>query len=262
MQTNSMDKKESIKQLIEDCTANLPAKIKYFTQFNQCVKIIDEDLAEVIAAAMNDTICGGTGGSGWDNEDGGEAKNTSHVQSKFCTCGKKVSFFAEVCPHCGSVKFKANKNQKNFNRTNRRDGRWGIDSKSHFKWLDQLNEYRLILCEPLTDDPKCCQFHIRYWTISKDSKHLNDYAKIQLNSHKSNLINLQPLKKDFYLSQPVKKFGGILTIDDHKTKFDFDYFDVHNQTPETIPAEFACEDSQTVLESKKFNKKRGEVGRN
>ena len=84
-----------VKQVIEGCTAGLPAQIKYYTQFNQCVKIIDDTLSEVISAAMNDTICGGTGGSGWDNEDGGESKNSSHVQSKFCTCGKKVSFLAE-----------------------------------------------------------------------------------------------------------------------------------------------------------------------
>ena len=38
---------------------------------------------------MNDTICGGTGGSGWDNEDGGEVKNSSHVQSKFAPVVRK-----------------------------------------------------------------------------------------------------------------------------------------------------------------------------
>ena len=59
-----------VKQVIEGCTAGLPAQIKYYTQFNQSVKIIDDTLSEVISAAINNTICGGTGGSGWDNEDG------------------------------------------------------------------------------------------------------------------------------------------------------------------------------------------------
>ena len=78
-----MNKKVLVKQLIEGCTSGLPYQIKFYTQYNQPVKIIDDTLAEVLSAAMNDTICGGTGGSGWDNEDGGEVKNTSHVQSKF-----------------------------------------------------------------------------------------------------------------------------------------------------------------------------------
>ena len=251
-----------VKQVIEGCTAGLPAQIKYYTQFNQCVKIIDDVLSEVICAAMNDTICGGTGGSGWDNEDGGEGKNSSHVQSKFCTCGKKVSFFSEKCPHCGGTHFKANKDQKNFDRTNRRDGRWGISAKSHFKWLGQLNEYRLTLVEPLTDDPSCREFRIRYWVIDKNSEHLNAYAQAQLDSDKSNHINFQPLKIDFYLSKPIKKFDGILTVHADRTEFNYTYFDLDNQTPEPIPTEYAGLTSQTVLESKKFNKERGEVGRN
>ena len=251
-----------VKQVIEGCTAGLPAQIKYYTQFNQSVKIIDDTLSEVISAAINNTICGGTGGSGWDNEDGGECKNSSHVQSKFCSCGKKVSFFATECPHCGGTHFKAIKDQKNFNRTNPRDGRWGIGAKSHFKWYSQLNEYRLSLVEPLTDDPSCRQFRFRYWVISKDSKHLNDYAQAQLDSDKSNHINFQPLKVDFYFSKPVLKFDGILTVKDDKTEFDFNYFDLDNQTPESIPAKYAGLTSIIVLESMNFNKERGEVGRN
>ena len=251
-----------VKQVIEGCTAGLPAQIKYYTQFNQSVKIIDDTLSEVISAAINNTICGGTGGSGWDNEDGGECKNSSHVQSKFCTCGKKVSFFATECPHCGGTHFKAFKDQKNFNRTNPRDGRWGIGAKSHFKWYSQLNEYRLTLVEPLTDDPSCRQFRFRYWVVSKDSEHLNDYAQEQLDSDKSNHINFQPLKVDFYFSKPVLKFDGILTVKDDKTEFDFNYFDLDNQTPEEIPEKFSGFNTKNVLESKNFNKERGEWVRN
>ena len=203
-----MNKKVLVKQLIEGCTSGLPYQIKFYTQYNQPVKIIDDTLAEVLSAAMNDTICGGTGGSGWDNEDGGEVKNSSHVQSKFCTCGKKVSFFADVCPHCGGTHFKATKNSTS-DKTNPRDGRWGIGAKSHFKWHEGLKEYRLTLVEPETDKPSCRKFRYRYWTISKDSQHLNAYAKAQLDSDKSNHINFQPLKVDFYLSEPVLKLSLI-----------------------------------------------------
>ena len=120
----------------------------------------------------------------------------------------------------------------------------------------------MTLVEPLTDDPSCREFRIRYWVIDKNSQHLNDYAQRQSDSDKSNHINFQPLKVDFYLSKPVKKFDGILTVKDDKTEFDYDYFDLDNQTPEPIPVEYAGLTSHAVLECKKFNKERGEVGRN
>ena len=252
-----------VKQVIEGCTAGLPAQIKYYTQFNQSVKIIDDTLSEVIIAALNKTWCGGTGGGGWDTVDNREGKNSSHVQSKYCAeCGKKVVFFASECPHCQGKQFKANLSQKTCKKVNRRDGRWGINAKSHFKYYDELNEYCLTLVEPLTDDPSCRQFRFRYWVVSKDSEHLNDYAQEQLDSDKSNHINFQPLKVDFYFSKPVLKFDGILTVKDDKTEFDFNYFDLDNQTPESIPTKYAGLTSKMVLESKNFNKERGEWVRN
>ena len=58
------------------------------------------------------------------------------------------------------------------------------------------------------------------------------------------------------------KFDGVLTVNEGSTSFDFDYFDMDNQTPEKIPAKFTGFDSQSVLESKNFNKDRGEWVRN
>jgi len=252
-----------VKQVIEGCTAGLPAQIKYYTQFNQPVKIIDDTLAEVIAAVINNTFCGGSGGGGWDHVDNGEVKNSSHVQSKFCAnCGKKVSFFAVECPHCSSTSFKATSKQKNTSVTNPRDGRWGISAKSHFQYKEELKEYRLSLVEPLSDDPQCREFRYTYWSLDKDSEHLNLYAQAQLDSDKSNHINFQPYGVDFYLSLPVMKFTGILKVHDDCTEFNFEFFDLDNTTPVDIPSKFAGKDSQSVIESKNFGKERGEWVRN
>jgi ribosomal protein L40E len=262
IQTNQM-KQLFVKQVIEGCTAGLPAQIKYYTQFNQPVKIIDDTLAEVIGAIVNDTLCGGTGGGGWDACDGGEQKNSSHVQSKFCAkCGKKVSFFAVECPHCTSTSFKAKAKQKGTKKTNPRDGRWGISAKSHFKYLEHLNEYRLSLVEPLTDDPNCRQFRFTYWTLDKNSYHLSLYAKAQLDSKKSNHINFQPYGIDFCLSGCVEKFSGILTVHENHTEFDFEFFDLENTTPVEIPKKWAHLTSEEVIANKKFDKERGEWVRN
>ena len=79
---------------------------------------------------MNDTICGGTGGSGWDNEDGGEGKETHlRIPIKILAPVVTVSFFADVCPHCGGTHFKAIRGHVASDQTNPRDGRWGIGAK-------------------------------------------------------------------------------------------------------------------------------------
>ena len=252
-----------VKQVIESCTAALPAQIKYYTQFNQPVSIIDDKLCEVISAILHETLCGGSAGGGWDTVDGGEDKGSSHVQSKFCFhCGKKVSFFAKECPHCSSTEFKASKTQKTTRKTNPRDGRWGISAKAHFKFKDDLKEYRLYLVEPLFDDPSCREFRFTCWVIDKNSPHLEAYAKAQLESDKSNHINFQPYSADFYLSEPVMKFSGILTVHDDRTEFKFDFFDLFNTIPVSIPDKFSGIISEQLIRNKNFGKERGEWVRN
>lgn len=245
---NKEDKKKLIKDVIESCTAHLPKAIEYYTKVNQSLSIIDDSLSEVIHAYCHDTLCGGTAGGGWDHIDNGEDKNSSHVQSYVCpNCNKKVVFFAESCPSCGSIK----------RGKIPHDGRWGISSKSHFDYYNELKEYRLQLIEPTNDLPSCRTFRIRYWVIPKNSIHLNAYAKAQLDSKKSNHINFQPLKKDFYMSGPILKYDGILTVHDKSTEFNFTYFDMDNIEPEKIPREYASLSSEDVLKSKKFGKERG-----
>ena len=70
------------------------------------------------------------------------------------------------------------------------------------------------------------------------------------------------MKVDFYLSEPIKKFDGILTVHDNRTEFNYTYFDIDNKVPEEIPAKFSGFNSESVLESKNFNKERGEWVRN
>ena len=72
----------------------------------------------------------------------------------------------------------------------------------------------------------------------------------------------QPFGVDFYLSRPVMKFTGVLTVHDDCTEFDFDFFDLNNTTPVKIPESLLCRLSKVVIESKNFGKERGEWVRN
>ena len=253
---------QEVKEVIEKCTSNLYNLIKYHTKYNQPIEIINDSLSEMIGAAMNNTICCGTAGSGMDNLDGGEVKNSNHTQSKYCaSCIKKVTFFAKECPQCGATKFKAHVNQKNTIKTNPRDGRWCVDAKSHFENFGGLNEYRLILTEPTIDEPACRSFQVGYWSLDKNSEHFNLYAKAQYESKKSNTINFMPLRQDFYMSKPVLKFRGILTAHPSTSEIVFEYFNINNTNPEPVPEKYKNCNSKTRVENKLFGKKRGKVSR-
>ena len=56
--------KEILTKVIEDCTKGLPGQIFWYTEYNQPHSIIDQTLSEVMHAAINQTLCGGTGGGG------------------------------------------------------------------------------------------------------------------------------------------------------------------------------------------------------
>jgi len=247
--------KLSIKHAIEMMTRNHGELIDLYKEVNQPINIITDDQAEIIHALAHDTRCAGSGGSGWDQVDHGESKSTSHVQSrecKDCSVRVKVMFFLGECPECGSHNLKKNP----------RDGRWGINAKTHFEHREELKEYRLLLIEPVEDIPSCREFRIRYWALDKNSEHLNSYALGQRDSsNKSDHINFQPLKKDFYLSRPALRFDGVLKIGNGKSEMNFTFFDVNNETAITMPPEFANLKSEEVIAEKKFNKERGIVVR-
>jgi len=161
-------------------------------------------------------------------------------------------FFADSCINCGSTNFAKNP----------RDGRWGISAKSHFKYFDELLEYRLMLVEPLYDEPSCREFRIRNWVIDKNSRHLNNYASAQLESTKSNHINFQPLKADFYMSEPRLIFDLKLSVLDDKTEVTFHEFNLHPEKAITIPEQFRSLNSDSVIARKSFGKERGNITRN
>ena len=259
---NNLVTKEEFKKFIEKHTIGYALNLEDYIKYNQHVPIISSELSEMIGAYLNNTLCCGTGVSGWDNLDGGECKHSEHIQSKFCgNCENKVIFFRNKCNYCDSEMFKANKGQKTFKKTNPRDGRWGIDAGSHIKNLQQLKEYRLSLLEPIKDVPDCREFRYRYWVMDKNSEHLNNYAKAQKESNKSDHINFQPLKEDFYLSKPIKKIDGKLIIHKDRVEFITNNFDLTNTVSEEIPEKFKNSSSESKIESKKFGKERGETGR-
>jgi hypothetical protein len=244
---NQKELAQEIKEVIEGYTSNLSFKIKLAARLNQSLKIMDDGDLEALLSIAHNTMCCGSGGSGYDHDDHGEVKGTSFVQSWKCRCKKKISFFKNVCPYCSGLRTKIP-----------RDGRWGIQARTHNKYINELKEYRLHLIEPLIDDADCKQFMFRHWTIKNNCKHLGLYANKQIQGN-SNNINFQPLKQDFYMCNPILKYSGILNIENNKTVFDFHYFDMFNKKSEKMPPKYANKNSHDIIENKNIGKDRGVV---
>ena len=244
--------KQHVKDAIESITRNLGEKINLFTKYNKPVNIIDDKDCEVICAIAHNTMCTGTAGSGWDNDDGGECKHALHAQARKCErCERKSTFFLEKCPNCPIDTLSPNP----------RDSRWSISTTAHLKHINDLKEYRLMLTEPIDDAHTCRQFHMRLWTVAKDSEHLTKYIEGQEKYGRKKSINFQPLKEDFYVSKPVLKFSGILTVSDTRTEFTYESFNMGNTEAERIPEEFRGKTSDEMISGKNFGKPRGEVKR-
>jgi hypothetical protein len=255
------NKKNEIIQFLKNIVLdNFDTKLNFYKKYNQSFNLLTDEEIEILHSIMYNTICMGSGGSGWDTADQGEGKGTNFLQSRNCngckkmdTDGKykykKVMFFLDECPHCGS------KDLLSYPK----DARWGISAKSHIKYIDKLKEYRCTLVEPKEYEPECRTFRIRSWTIDPKNEYLSTYAQKQYESPKSNTINFQPLGRDFYRSSPCLHLDVIVNTNDKNINVDF--FDINNKKPEQIPEKYLNKSLEEIMENKTFGKERGYVDR-
>jgi len=220
--------------------------LEYYKMYNQPFNIIDSVDNEMLHACMYNTMCTGSGGSGWDTLDKGESKGSDRCQSRKCLdCKAKVMFFLDVCPECNSGNLK-----------DIADSRWGISSTSHLKYQGQLKSYRLTLVEPEENNFSCKKFRLRVWSIDADNEHLMAYAEGQ-NKQKSKGINFMPLSESFYMSKPCLHLDAILPI---RGKVKINYFDPENNVPVDLPKKYS-RTTEEVMQAKTWGKDRGNVTR-
>jgi hypothetical protein len=245
-----MNDELKIKKFLEWKFNDFTNSIEFHKTLNQPYDPIGDSSNEMLHGIMYGTRCTGSAGAGWDTKDNGESKYSNFLQSRTCkNCKERVMFFLETCPECGGCDFKDSP----------KDARWGINSKTHLKYVNEIKGYRLSLFEPIFYEPHCRIFKLRSWYIETKNDYLNEYAFRQ-NKNKSKNINLQPLKQDFYFSSPCKHLE--VTIDVGNNDITIDYFNINNRIPETIPDEYKNRTMESIMENKKFGKKRGNVNRN
>lgn len=263
-QAETSKKIQELKELLEYQFSNLEQGINIHKKYNQPYNPVGDSFTEIIHACMYDTMCVGSAGQGWDTLDRGESKESNHLQSRKCnSCKewdgrvdkngnkiwkhKKVMFFNDKCPYCGSSDLTKYP----------RDGRWGIASKEHIHYNDSLSGYRLVLLEPETYSPDCRTFILRSWFIDAKDEYLTEYATRQYNSPKSDLINFQPLKQDFYRSSPCLHLEAVIS----PAGVDIKYFNINNDKVDIGPDKYYQLSMEEIMDKKAFGKLRGQTAR-
>ena len=243
-----MNTLNDVKELLEHQLGNISKDIEIHKKYNASFDPLGDSFSEMLHAAIYGTRCTGSAGSGWDTLDKGESKFSNRLQSRKCKdCGSKVTFFLDECADCGSS------NLTSYPK----DSRWGISSKSHLDYIEELNGYRVTLLEPESFDPDCRKFVLRSWVIDAKNEYLTKYATCQYNSKKSNHINFMPLGQDFYRSSPCLHLKATITEDGVK----INYFNIDNTTPEIVPEKFNKKSTEEIMEGKTFGKNRGNTSR-
>ena len=242
------DTLNDVKELLDYQLGNIKAALHFHKKYNAAFDPLGDAFTEMLHAAMYGTRCTGSAGSGWDTLDKGESKFSNRLQSRKCeSCGSKVMFFLSECADCGSS------NLSSYPK----DSRWGIASKSHLEYINELNGYRVTLLEPESFDPVCRKFILRSWVIDAKNKYLTTYATHQYNSIKSNHINFMPLGQDFYRSSPCLHLKATITEDG----VEINYFNTTNTTSEIVPEKFNKKSMEEIMEGKTFGKERGNTNR-
>ncbi len=253
------DKKQEVKELLEYGLGDINKGIEVHIKYNQPWDPFGDSFTEMLHACMYGTLCMGSAGSGWDTYDKGESKFSNRLQSRNCNgCKtydekrgqwkyKKVMFFNSKCPYCGS---------KDLGKYSK-DSRFGIASKSHLEYIDEMKGYRLTLLEPETFDSDCRVFHLRSWFIETKDKYLTEYATRQFNSPKSNNINFMPLGQDFYRSSPCLHLDATISEDG----VEINYLNTENKEPEIGDEKFYKLSMEEIMDKKSFGKERGELSR-
>jgi hypothetical protein len=235
---SSVEQAVFVKTTFENELIGFTKRVAFAASVNAAYELFSDQFAEAYHAAMNHTICSGSGGSGWDQKDKGESKLASFANNKKCSvCGETCSYFVVSCHECGSQNF-----------TMATDARWGIKAKSHVKYLPEgLKEYRLMTIKPLTSDLSDKSFLIEDFVIDANSPGLNALIESQLSSPKSSdSLNFHTPKNNlktktgrhvtsninFFLCEPKQTLRAILTFPDDCANMDVEYVDYVN--PRTV----------------------------
>ena len=223
--------KEYIQEYMKNEIQNIYKERKGLKNISKAFRGVGDFGEELTTMIFPKSVCSGSkGGCAFDNNEynetgelllAREVKTCCLMQPKkcnICNSKQKTPYFQEVCIFC---------KQNNF--THKSDSRFGIDSKSHFKYIDYIKEYVLILIDY---DNIANQINLKVFIVDSNNEYFAHYLKNQLEkSEKSDTCNLLPYSYDFYSSGPIKIIDLTMDIECNIVN---EYINLTN----TIPIEF------------------------
>lgn len=200
-----MTKKQQIEEYIETSFLTIKNAIPYSEKYNTGITFDTGTFGEVLTCIIFDCYGSGTqGGASFDTSRGDEVKTLFFAsQAKECNkCGFKCSFFMKSCVKCESSDF-----------TYKKDTRAGIDSKTHFRYYSELNNYVIYAIEPESYHFDCRKFTIKGYLIKKDNKFFNEMLQIQ-KEYSAGHKNLLITSIEFDMSCPSLFLKASVTIEE------------------------------------------------
>ena len=181
----------------------LKDNIEFSDKFNSPLCFCTSAFGETLTCILKNTKGSGTNGGGsFDTCTGDEVKTLMKLQSKKCTnCGYKNTFFSSSCHSCGHESFEY-----------ATDTRAGIDSKSHFKYYNELDEYIIVEISPEVLNHNCRRFKLSVSKIKKDNKFFNSLLNVQKQSGTFNK-NLLTTSVEYLMSCPCKMFTCVVDVE-------------------------------------------------
>lgn len=214
---------EKFTKLITHTFKNISDEINYCLEFNQGFTFDVGKFGErVLFIVENTKGVPSNGGCAFDGANGSEAKDCFLAQTYICKkCGSKNNYYSIECHKCGSTE-----------RKDPKDGRWGIDAKAHFKYLNQIPCYIFTHVQPLNMNSNNPKYRIQVFRIDAKTKMFNSILKYQL-KHGTKHKNFMPFGRDFYMSSPIPLVDCYVDICGDCVDVSYDLYCPDNTNPLT-----------------------------
>ena len=234
-----MSNKQAFVNLVDHHFGGLRREIKLSLGFNDGVSFDTGKFGERVNFVLHNTKgIPSNGGCAFDAENTSEAKGCNKAQTYECPdCGTKNNYYAHECAKCGGT-----------DRKDPEDTRWGIDSKAHFKYADQMPYYCFTIITPVNRDVENPQFNIKVYRIDAKNEFFNDVLRYQLEHGKKAHKNFMPLGRDFYMSSPQLLVECLVSVTD-TVSVQFYEFNLEGRQIETMPIDLFTKAEQEKLQS-------------
>ena len=220
IQTKKTLSQHTFTQLLKHTFNNIQSEIKWCLDYNQGFTFDTGKFGErVLFVVENTKGIPSNGGCAFDSASGAEGKNCFLAQTYKCPdCKSKNNYYSQVCYKCGSD-----------NRKDPNDSRWGIDSKAHFRYHDQIPCYIFSSVEPLNEDYNNPKYRIQVFRILSTNKMFNDILECQLQKGKTPHKNFMPFGRDFYMCAPIPLVDCVINVTENDVEVNYDFYCPENQ---------------------------------